>query len=269
MEIIIDKRIELMTIIQTLCDYWDNLERHFSYSPLYQCKYKENVNEYFGIYREHKILKLYKHLCNDIKDISAFLNLALCYSYPPELINVANYENNFGHIKTTTFPYEEFMNGLKQFYIDTDFERFHKNSLNEYTQMLNDYGDKSKLSVNVVSDYLGNNIDNYNIIISPLVMGCFGIKVKTNENEVLNFSVISPYDYKDNKYIFGSRNFKKYYLWHEICHLIINDLTRKYLNQFNVKEKQIPKTFSNNFYTNVETIINEYIKLMEYIIKKI
>jgi hypothetical protein len=173
--------------------------------------------------------------------------------------NIANYENNFGHINSTIFPYEEFMNGLKQFYIDTDFEQFHKNNQNEYIQMLNDYGNKSELSVNIVSDYLGSNIDNYNIIISPLVMGCFGIKVKTNKNEILNFSVISPYDYKDNKYIFGSINFKKSYLWHEICHLTINDLTRKYFNQFNVKEKQISKIFSKNIYTNVETIINEYI----------
>ena len=259
MEIIIDKRIELMTIIQTLCNYWDNLGENFFHSPLYQCKYKENVKEYFGIYKKHKILKLYNSVCNDIKDISAFLNLALCCSFPPGLINIANYENNFGHINSTTFPYEEFFNGLKQFYTDTDFERFYKNNQNEYNQMLNDYGDKLELSVNIVLDYLESSIDNYNIIISPLVMGCFGIKLKTSKNEIINYSVISPYDYKENKYIFGSINSKKSYLWHEICHLTINDLTRNYINDFNVEEKQISEVFKNNFYTNAETVINEYI----------
>jgi hypothetical protein len=259
MKIITDKRIELITIIQTLCNYWDNLVRHFSDNPLYQCKYKENVKEYFEIYREHKVLKLYDSLCNDIKDISTFLNLALCYSSPPEFECIANYENNFGKINDSTFPYEEFINGLKQFYIDTDFERFYKNSQNEYIQMLNDFGNKSELSVNIVLGYLKSNIDNYNIIISPLVMGSFGIKVKTNKNEILNYSVISPNDYKENKYVFGSIDFKKSYLWHEICHLTINDLTRKYINQFNTEKKQISEIFTNNFYTNTETIINEYI----------
>jgi hypothetical protein len=259
MEIVIDKRIELITIVQTLCNYWENLSIKFNNKKLYQCKYKENVKEYFERYKGHEAVKSYDVLCQYIMDISAFLNNALCYSDPPELDNIANYEYNFGKIYDFSFLYEEFINELRQFYKDTDFDKFYENNKDEYTHILNDYGGKSELSVNTVLDYLGSNAENYNVIIAPLVMGNFGIKVKTNKNEMLNYSVMSPYDYKENKYIFGPTNFKKFGIWHEIGHLTINDLTSSYINEFNVYEKHIPEIFVKNFYTTVETIINEYI----------
>jgi hypothetical protein len=57
-------------------------------------------------------------------DISAFINMALCHSDPPILAGIANYENNFGEFFEKEFPYEKFINGLRQFYFETDFEYF-------------------------------------------------------------------------------------------------------------------------------------------------
>jgi hypothetical protein len=259
MEILIDKRIELMTVIQTLCNYWDSLAVKFTGNLLYRCKYKENVEEYFGKYKNHGTIRLYKDVCNDVMDISAFINMALCYSNPPELNSIADCENNFGGINSLMFPYQEFVNGTRKFYIDTCFEQFYKNNQNEYTSLVNNYGDKTELSENVVFDYLENKIRDYTIIISPLVMGCYGIKVNTNKNKLLQYSVISPYDYKENKYIFGTTNLKRVYIWHEISHLTINDLTRAHINRFYIHEKHIPEIFMKHCYPNVETIINEYV----------
>jgi hypothetical protein len=259
MEIVIDKRIELMTVIQTLCGYWDNLAMKYSNNPLHQCKYKENVKEYFVKHKSHETIKLYSNLCKEVMDIGAFIYLVLCYSTLPKLDIMADYENNFGKISISPFPYEKFISSLRIFYEDTNFEYFWGNNQNEYITIINDYGVKTELSENTVLDYLGGKINNYNIIISPLVMGNFGIKVNTNMNEVLHYSVISPYDYKNNKYIYGPLNLKKGYLWHEISHLTVNDLTRNYMSQLNIKEKKIPEIFVENLYTDIETIINEYI----------
>jgi hypothetical protein len=263
MDILIDKRIELMTIVQTLCNYWDDMSMNFANGALYQCKYKENIKSYFGKYREHEIIELYNVISKDVLQLSAFIDLALCYSDPLQLSNIADYEyhckSNYGEISNSAFPFEEFISKLRQFNTDTDFEMFYENNKDEYACMMNDYGDKSRLSEDTVLDYLGSKLINYNVIISPLVMGCFGIKIKTNKNEMLNYSVISPYDYKENRYIFGNINFDNSIIWHEICHLFINDLTKNYLNEFNVDEEQIPEIFVKNFYTTVESIINEYI----------
>jgi hypothetical protein len=99
----------------------------------------------------------------------------------------------------------------------------------------------------------------FTVIISALVMGNFGIKIFTNENKALNYSVLSPYDYKDGKYIFGSKNLTKEYLWHEIAHTAINDLTKEYIDQFTISGKTISDKLINAFYNNIEAIINEYI----------
>jgi len=250
MEIAIDERIELITVVQTLCNYWDDLSIRFNNKPLYQCKYKEDLKEYFEKYKNHEIIGLYNNLSNDIMDISAFVKIVLCCSNPPELNNIANYEDNLETINNLAFPYGEFIDKLRNFYIDTNFRQFYKKCINEYIRIVNNYGNKMELSENIILDYLECKSDNYNIIISPLVMGNFGIKINAN-NKVLHYSVISPYDYKENKYMFGPINFKRELLWHEISHLTINDLTKKYLDQFQINQKQVPEIFVKHLYTNV------------------
>ncbi|MDR1300873.1 MAG: DUF4932 domain-containing protein, partial [Treponema sp.] len=235
MEIIIDKRIELMAVIQTIDHYWDNLSLQFTNEKLLQCKYKENIYDYFKDYENHETIKLYKKLCNT-QDISFFINLVLCYSNLPELNPIADPEHNLKSIFEPDFPYEKFINGVKQFYEDTNFEYFFKNSQHEYEKLLNDYRHRNEVEkyIIIIDNYLESDTKNYTIIISALLMGNFGIGILTNENIKFNYSIISPYDYKDDKYIFGSELFIKGLLWHEISHLTINDLTKKYINQCNV-----------------------------------
>jgi hypothetical protein len=261
MEIMVDKRIELMAVIQTMDNYWDSLALKCFNKNLFKCKYKENVDNYFKKYKNHGTVKLYGELCNNVQDISAFINLALCYSNPPNLYNTANIENNVNSLVKRNIPYENFINGIKHFYEDTNFEYFFGNNRNEYERLINDYMNKNDLKeyVNKIDIYLGSNTKNYTIVISALLMGCFGIKILSNENITNNYSVISPFDYKENKYIFGPKFSVLELLWHEISHLTINDLTKNYISQFNISGKIISNDLIKHFYTDIETIANEYI----------
>ena len=258
MDIIIDKRIELLAIIQTLDNYWENLAIKYANEKLFQCKYKENIWDYFGKYKNHDTVRLYNKLCNNVQQINAFIELVLCYSYPPNLDNIANLQNNIGNLFEPQFPFEIFISGLKQFYHDTNFEYFFENNQIEYKKLLSDYGFKEEY-IGIIDNYLGAETKNYTVIISALLLGNFGIKIQTNENIALNYSVLSPYEYKDSKYYFGSKEYIMELLWHETSHLTINDLTKKYIGQFNTNEKIIPDNFVKIFYTSIEAIINEYI----------
>jgi len=261
MEIIVDQRIELMAVIQTMVHYWDNLALMYSNKKLFKCKYKENVDKYFEKYINHETIKLYSELSNNVQDISTFTNLVLCYSNPPNLDSIANIENNINSLFKLNIQYENFINGLKRFYKDTDFRYFFESNRNEYEILMNDYMCRNDLNkyVNIINIYLGSITENYTIVISALLMGCFGIKILTNENVTYNYSVISPYDYKENKYIYGSKFFVLDVLWHEIGHLTINYLTKNYINQSNISQKIISNDFVKHFYTDIETIVNEYI----------
>ena len=247
MEIIIDQRIELITIIQTLCNYWDNLAKRFFNKELFQCKYKDNINNYFEEYKQNETIDLYNKICNEEMEISAFLTLVLNYSDPPKLSKIANFNEN---------KYEYFMDSIRKFYKETEFDCFFESNKSEYKKIINDFGNKEDTlnELNSIYEYLDINKKNFEIIISPLVFGNFGISIYSK-----NYIIISPLDYKDNKYIFGSEESIRNIIWHEIGHTVINDLTKKYFDQNNYKNIEIPVKFVNMFYTNLETIINEYI----------
>jgi len=261
MEILVDKRIELLAVVQTMTQYWDNLALKFFNKKLFKCKYKEDVDEYFNKYKNHETVKIYGELCNNIQDFSAFINLILCYSNPPNFDNIANVENNINSLIKQNIPYKDFINGIKRFYEDTNFDYFFENNKSEYEKLINDYMSKNDLKeyVNIVDNYLGSNTNNFTIAISSLLMGNFGIKILTNEKTTHNYSVISPSDYKENKYIFGSKFSILELLWHEISHLTINELTKNYIDQFDISCKIISNDFIKHFYTDIETIMNEYI----------
>jgi len=233
MEVIIDKRIELMTVLQTINNYWDSLSVYLTHKNLFQCKYKEDIKSYFEKYKNHETIKLYNELSNNIQDIDTFLNLVLCYSNPPEFDNIASIENNLNGLLNLKFSNEIFINNLRQFYEDTNFEYFYEKNQVKYKKMITDFRNDIELSgINDTMDnYLGNEIKDYKIIISALFIGNFGIKIILNNKETLNYLLLSPYNYKGGKYIFGNSNFIKGLLWHEMGHLTINNLTGYYFNK--------------------------------------
>jgi len=261
MEITVDKRIELMAVIQTMNHYWDNLFLQFSGKKLFKCKYKEDIDNYFGKYKNHEAVALCGELSNNVRDISAFLNLILCYSNPPNLDNIADIENNVRSINKQNFAYEKFINGIKRFYEDANFEYFFENNRSEYDLLINDYINRNDLNeyVKTIDAYFGSHTCNYTVVVCALLMGCFGIKITANENIIYNYSVISPFNYKENNYVFGSKLSVLELLWHEICHLTVNELTKNYIKQVNIGNKTATNDFKNIFYTDIETIINEYI----------
>ena len=123
---------------------------------------------------------------------------------------------------------------------------------------MDDFGYKEEV-LDTVDEYLGTETKNYKIIIAALIFGHFGIKIQTYENNTMNYSVLSPYDYKDKKYIFGTKEYITETLWHEICHLTINGITKMFINRLDKKEKVLPEKFTKIFYTDTEAIANEYI----------
>ncbi|MDR3115462.1 MAG: DUF4932 domain-containing protein [Treponema sp.] len=261
MEITIDPRIELVAVVQNLCNYWDNLSLRFTNEYLFSSPYKDEMTEYFRRYRSCDIIKLYNSVYEDILDISAFIRLIVCYSNPPELHKIADYYENYGDISSCAFPEKEFIEGLRQFYKNTQFNEFLKRNQIEYKKMREDYGEDEEIEKvgKTIFEYLDIKNKNYTIILSSLVMGGFGISLRMKDNDIKNYMVVSPYNYKNGSYVFGPKNLIKEYLWHEISHTKINNLTKNYAEQIKKHEKTIPEKVVKQGYTNIETILNEYI----------
>jgi hypothetical protein len=113
----LNKKVELMAVIQTIDNYWNNSALKFFNKKLFQCKYKENIEKYFEKYKNHETITLHNKLWNNVQDISTFINFVLCYSSPPEFYNIANSKNNLpsGDIQ---FTCEELINERAHYYRD-------------------------------------------------------------------------------------------------------------------------------------------------------
>jgi len=88
-------------------------------------------------------------------------------------------------------------------------------------------------------------------------MGCYSISMN-NDLEKKCYQIMCPTEY-NNKYIFNYPEPIIHILWHEISHTIINDLTEKYINEFDIKNVKIPENIKNTGYSIAEVVINEYI----------
>jgi len=264
MEIIIDQRIELLGVIQTICGYWDNFLQKYMGKLSYQCNYRNEVKKYFEIYKKHETIKLYNKLCNENSDISHYYQFVLILSHSelPELNVITNYNNNFYNNLSQNNNWINFIKNMKQFYKDTNFKLFFENNKNEYKKLLYDFGNKDEILKNTqcIFDFLSiKDNSNYKTIISSLVMGCYGINIKINELKALNYTIMCPEDYKNSKYVFDYGEPMQHILWHEISHTVINNLTKIYIDEFNIENMKIPEKIIDIGYSEIQTFINEYI----------
>jgi hypothetical protein len=262
MEIIIDQRIECLAVIQTLCGYWDDfLQKYFKKSH-FQCGYIDEVKKYFEKYKDHKTIKLFNHLCKENPDISHYFQFVfiLGHSELPELKSITNYYyDDYEYKLSQDNNWKEFVDSMKIFYEETNFKYFFESNKNEYKKVISDFGDINKTNSKYIFDYLDvKDNSNYKVIISPLIMGLYGIAIKINETEKVNYPIMSPNDYQNNKYIYDYGEPINHILWHEIGHTVINDLTDKYINEFDIENLNVPEEIKKIGYIG-KTVINEYI----------
>jgi hypothetical protein len=230
----------------------------------YQCKYKNEVINYFEKYKQHKTIELYKNLLKEEPEISHYFQFVfiLGCSELPELNCITNYNNDYYYNLSQKNNWKIFVDSMKLFYKETNFKYFFESNKNEYEKVLFDFGNRDEIikNSNCIFDYLSiSDNSNYKIIISPLVMGCYGINIKINELETINYPIMCPDDYINDKYIFRYGEPVMHILWHEISHTVINDLTEKYIKEFDIKNIEIPEKIKNAGYSEIKTVIDEYI----------
>jgi hypothetical protein len=261
-EIIIDQRIELLAVIQTISGYWDNFAKKYMKKSHFESNYKTEVIKYFEKFKEHETIRLFKQLCKKDLETSHYFQFVLILSYSelPEMNSINSYYDKYCLEFSQNNNWKLFVDSIKTFYKDTNFKEFFKKN-NEYERLLSDFGNKNEIinSSKYIFDYLSiYENSNYKIIVSPLAMGCYSVNVNNDLGKIC-YQIMCPTEYKNNKYLFNYGEPIIHILWHEIGHSIINDLTEKYINEFNIENIKIPEKIKDIGYSKIEIVINEYI----------
>ncbi len=253
----IDPRMELLSIVQFLSDYPILTRLNFSY--------KQEIMDNFSSLKYHNAVSLFKEMARTGFNFDAPPTAMLFLSDPPELKNVIPFTNYIimragGKEKLNTF-----IESLRDFATKSDFMKFYSSHKDLYSKIVNNV--KSKMNaqeyIELLESYYGISQSSYNIVTTPLFhCGGYGPNIE-RENGLLDiYSIIGPCDVKNSIPIFGSEEDFKYITWHEFSHSFVNPVTEKYkteLNKYSKLFSPVSEAMSNMAYGDWIICVNEHL----------
>ena len=217
----IDPRIELISVVQLLSDY-PLLSQH-------DFQYKKGVLKYFSPYKSLPAVQKFKEMSEKGFSYDAPPAAMLYLSDPPELKNVLPF-TNFNDIVGRAGGEENlkaFIGDLRDFAIKSDFMDFfnaHKDYYSTLVRNVETNLGKYK-DMTILGDFYGVSKNSYNIIIATLYPnGGYGPQIESEPSKYDLYCIIGPFFSKDTL---------KLIVWHEFSHSFINPVTAQYIDEVN------------------------------------
>lgn len=218
----VDPRIELLSVVQLLSDYPLLTGSHF--------QYKREVLNYFSPYKSHPAVQKFKEMSEKGFTSDAPPAVMLYLSDPPELKNVlpfTNYVNLIIDRAGGEENLEAFIEALRDFAIKSNFMDFFNAHKDFYSTLINDV--KVRLGkykdVSMLEDFYGISKNSYNIIIATLYPnGGYGPQIESEPSKYDIYCIIGP---------FFSEDTLRLIVWHEFSHSFVNPTTEKYRDEVN------------------------------------
>lgn len=266
----VDPRIELLSVIQIISDY------HSRYYLMtnYDFEYKHDVIDYFSQYKDHQAVKLFdkmSHLPYGFFNFHRPPELMIHPSDPPGLLiqhSIPKAVITSSDLRTLIplFPdmarLIEFIDALRNFYIETDFMNFYDKHIEFYRTVSADVKDElSQFDINELEEYFGIRQNSYNIVLAPLFHdGGFATKILLDDGKYDIYSIIGPTDSIDGKPSFGDYKRLTKLCLHEYNHSFIEletnyELFKPYRSLYNPIKKQMKA----NAYPNWMFCVEEHI----------
>ncbi|KGG81368.1 hypothetical protein Y919_01045 [Caloranaerobacter azorensis H53214] len=252
LNVYVDPRIELLSIIQYLADF-DGRD-----IVIYNkdTTYKTDVDKYFSPYKNHPVISLYEEMAKD----------GFVYHVPPKLILYLNDE--YEEQDNKAIPYSEIMLGIDvkkkikefisqmvNFKDETRFDKFYESHQEYYHNIIiniqNDL--RSNNCLENLIEYYGIKQNSYNIIIVPLYFGGYGVRIPEKDEKFDIFCIIPPVE---------NLQYLTSFVWHEFSHSYVNPLSEKNSDEINkYKDLFIPisNIMEEQAYGDWETCVNEHI----------
>ena len=253
LQVVIEPRIELLTIIQYLGDY--------GVLTLLDSQYKNDIDVYFGEFREHVAVTTFIELSHRGFWFDAPIRLLINSGQLPEL-EVSNdlpvdFINRIGGYDTT----REFLDYMNEFYEVTNFSNFFEEHRDQYSQIVQDFQSRirSYESVNTLESYYGTTQNSYTIVMAPLLhYGGYGFREKLNDGGYDAYTVIGPRHLDNSEFVFDAGAL----IFHEFGHSFVKplvDLHSDDINEHIDLFEDVQDTMTKMGYGDWITTIEEHI----------
>ncbi len=252
----IDPRIELLSVVQALSDYDRVTDYDFTY--------KKNITEYFSQYSNHEAVKTF----NELNNKGSFFHLSsaamLYLSNPLELKKNQDFDqeliNTMGEESLNRFALQ-----LKDFAVVTKFNEFYEKNRDFYKQVVEENA-KIINQGNYIMDienYYGMKQHSYNIILAPMFdTGGYATRKEYKDGIYDIYSFQGTVHVQEDIPIVGDKKTFEALSWHEFGHSFVDPITVEYLeeiNKYNQLYEPIADKMKKESYGNWESCVNEHI----------
>lgn len=227
-DIRVDPRIELLTVIQLLGGYAE-----IGRITRYPINYLGEINKHFSKFADHRAVSLFKEMMSRGFAYDAPVWLVLHYGPLPEMDKFATPPDALLQRCSGTEKADEFIHAMREFAAESNFYAFFAVHVGLYSTLIAEVsGSMGGVRISDLEDYYGYGQNSYNIILAPLLHhGGYGPRIAHTDGIFDVYSVIGPHGATRGAPYFGKQADFEYIVWHEFSHSFMNPLVEEHWAQ--------------------------------------
>ncbi|MBL7717650.1 MAG: DUF4932 domain-containing protein [Flavipsychrobacter sp.] len=223
--VLVDERMEFLTVIQYLSGYPVLTQADLTY--------KKEIDEYFRDYRDHPAVTLYRGVYERFLGFDAAPTYLYHFSFPgfrqvsgfsEDELNHFRYQQ---HEDTLSLLLQQF----KDFYRRTEFRRFYNDHRTFYDSLVAPIQlkiDESNI-ISIMEAHYGRSNKEYNVVLIPLLHdGGYGPMMEKGNGLAL-YALIGPRSDSKAYPLYEARTILSEYVIHEFSHSFCNPLVSSHL----------------------------------------
>jgi hypothetical protein len=255
MYVLVDPRIELMSVVQMLSGYPLTTRHNFSY--------KQSVQDHFSIFKNHPAVLRFSDISRRSFNFDAPPKTMLALGDPPGLEPRMPYPEDVVLRAEGRRNLDQFAAALKDFAESSGFLEFFKTHEHTCQQLAGDFALSSREAVKRVSSYAGLDLSQVTVVLGLLLhRGGFAARLEPTPGKSEGYALLGPAGSRGQLPIFGSPQEIAEITMHEIGHLFVNSLTEKHseeVERYARLYKTIVKPMKNRAYPDWQTAVNEHV----------
>lgn len=255
--IVVDPRIELMSIVHLLGGYFLNSEA--------DTIYKKDANAFFGAFRSHPVVGMAMDLANRTFSFDSVPGLLLRLTNPSSLTWRTDLETDTIAGIPDADERERFLSLLRDFASASRFEVFFNRNRRLYRQAARSIEPHVTPNVNALEAYAGASLGQWKVIPGLLLLdGGFGPKLRQRTGVLETYAIIGPLYNSVEQPNFGDYGRLQNLIVHEFAHSLINPISERYRELVQGSSAKFDATLRESMlrqgaYDNWQTVVDEHV----------
>lgn len=253
--VVVDSRIELMSIVQLLSDY------HLV--SRYDSPYKRDARAYFAQFSGHPAVALFREMSEAGFAFNNVPAVMLARTEVPALERRADVRQDVRDAAGGEEKIEELIQALRRFAEDTDFLAFYRAHSGTYTIAAEKTRPAAESALRILEKYTGLTFEASTVVLGPLLHDGGFAAIYDIDGQPEAYALIGPMKSDPDRVpSFGDPGRLLSLVGHEFAHLAVDPLTSRYqqiVEGYSAAHAPIAEAMRRNAYGQWTVVVSEHI----------